>query len=264
MSTEVKNNLKYILLSMKYNIQREMLNRTSFLMNVLLMILNNMSIVIQWVVFFSLRPDFGGYTFEYQMLAISISAYTYGLVYLLFGGVNNISKYIEYGALDKYLLKPKSTLIGVLTSKTEISALGDILFSVILFLIYFHNPLQILLYILVSTLSFLIMISFLIIINSITFWFIRFADTVEVFISAYLSFGMYPRTIFNMVVKTLMFTIVPVGFSIYIPVMLFQEFNILYLLILILITILMVLFSRFIFYKGLKRYTSSNMAVINI
>lgn len=264
MLMEVKNNIKFILLSIKYNVAREMLNKASFLMNVLLMILNNASLIIQWVVFFSLKSDFDGYTFENQMLAISLCTITYGLVFLFFGGVNNISKYIEYGALDKYMLKPKSVLISVLTSRTQISALGDMIFGIVIFLIYYHNPLQILLYVLVSILSFLIMISFLIIINSVTFWFIRFSDTVEMFQSAYLSFSMYPKTIFDTGIQILMHTIIPIGFSIYIPVMLFNEFSVLRLFILILSAIIMVLFARFIFYRGLKRYTSSNMAVVNV
>ncbi len=264
MLMEVKNSLKYILLSMKYNVQREMINKTSFLMNVFLMILNNTSMIIQWVVFFSLKDNFNGYTFQEQMLTISLCAYTYGLVYLFFAGVDKISYFIEYGGLDKYITKPKSILVSVLTSKTQISAFGDLLFGIILFFIYYHSPLNILLFILVSTLSFLIMISFLIIINSITFWFIRFSDTVEMFQSAYISFSMYPKTIFDTTVKVLMHTIIPIGFSIYIPVELFRDFSIINLLILIGFTILIMLLARFVFYKGLKRYTSSNIAVVNV
>ena len=264
MLMEVKNNLKFLFLSMKYNVLREMLNKTSFLMNVLLMMLNNVSLIIQWVVLFSLKDDFNGYSFEDQMLTISLSALTFGLTFLFFGGVDNIAGFIEQGALDKYLTKPKSVLISVLTSRTHISALGDLLFGLILFLIYFHKPTEILLYILVSFLSFVIMLSFFITIHSITFWFIRFSDTVETLGSAYVSFGMYPRTIFDTSVKVIMHTIIPIGFSIYIPVMLFQEFSIIKLIILIVFAVLFFLFARFIFYRGLKRYTSSNMAVVNV
>ena len=264
MLMEAKNNLKFLFLSMKYNVLREMLNKTSFLMNVLLMMLNNVSLIIQWVVLFSLKDDFNGYSFEDQMLTISLSTLTFGLTFLFFGGVDNIAGFIEQGALDKYLTKPKSVLISVLTSRTHISALGDLLFGLILFLIYFHKPTEILLYILVSFLSFVIMLSFFITIHSITFWFIRFSDTVETLGSAYVSFGMYPRTIFDTSVKVIMHTIIPIGFSIYIPVMLFQEFSIIKLIILIVFAVLFFLFARFIFYRGLKRYTSSNMAVVNV
>lgn len=264
MLMEARNNIKFLFLSMKYNILREMLNKASFLMNILLMMLNNVSLIIQWVVLFSLKDDFNGYSFQDQMLTISLSALTFGITFFFFGGVDNISKFIEQGALDKYLTKPKSILVSVLTSRTQVSALGDILFGLILFLIYFHKPTEIILYIFVSFLSFVIMLSFLIIINSVTFWFIRFADTVEMLGSAYLSFSMYPRTIFDSTVKVLMHTIIPIGFSIYIPVMLFQEFSIIKLLILIVFSCMFFLFARFLFYRGLKRYTSSNIAVINV
>lgn len=264
MLTEARNNIKFLFLSMKYNILREMLNKASFLMNVFLMMLNNVSLIIQWVVLFSLKDDFNGYSFEDQMLTISLSALTFGLTFLFFGGVDNIATFIEHGALDKYLTKPKSVLISVLTSRTQISGFGDILFGIILFLIYFHKPTEILLYIVVGFLSFIIMLSFFIIIHSITFWFIRFSDTVETLGSAYVSFSMYPRTIFDTSIKVIMHTIIPIGFSIYIPVMLFQEFSIIKLLILIIFTCLFFLFARFIFYRGLRRYTSSNMAVVNV
>ena len=264
MLMEARNNIKFILLSMKYNVQREMLNKTSFLMNVLLMMLNNVSIIIQWGVFFSLKDSFNGYTFEDEMFAISLCTITYGMTFLFFGGVNRISYLIEYGGLDKYLTKPKSILISVLTSKTQISALGDMLFGIILFLIYYHNPIQILLFIFLSILSFFIMISFLIIINSITFWFIRFSDTVETFHSAFISFSMYPKTIFDTSIKIIMHTIIPVGFAIYLPVELFINFSILKMLLLVGFTIFNVLLARFVFYRGLKRYTSSNIVVANI
>lgn len=264
MLTEVKSNIKYIILSIKYNVQREMLNRGSFLTNVLLMMLNNASIVVQWLVFFSLKPDFGGYTFEDEMLAVALSTVTYGMTYLFFAGVDNIAKYIEQGALDKYLTKPKSPLIGVLTSKTQISALGDLLFGIIIFFIYYHNPIQFLLFLVCSFFSFIIMLSFFIIVNSITFWFIRFADTKQAFTDSYISFSLYPYTVFGNAVTVLMHTIIPVGFAIFLPVTLFQDFTVIKLLILIGFAIFNMVFAIFIFNRGLKRYTSSNMAVVNV
>lgn len=264
MLTEAKNNIKFILLSMKYNVQRQMTNSTSFLMNVNLMIANNASMTIQWFIYFSLNDNFNGHTFKQQMLVIAICCFSYGLTFLFFAGVNNISKYVEIGGLDKYLLKPKSILISVMTSETRISALGDLVFSIIIVLFYYNKPLQILLFLFVGFLSFLIELTFLIIINSITFWFIRFSDTIDTAIGSYNTFSTYPSTIFNKGIKILMFTIIPIGFAVYLPTSLFKDFNIYNLLIVICFTIFNLLFSRFLFYKGLKRYTSSNMTIIGV
>ena len=54
MLMEVKNQFKISFLSVKYALMREMLNKTTFITNVLFMILNNASFIIQWIVLFSL------------------------------------------------------------------------------------------------------------------------------------------------------------------------------------------------------------------
>ena len=139
----------------------------------------------------------------------------------------------------------------------------SIVFSLIIVLIYYNKPSQILLFLFIGFLSFLIELTFLIIINSFTFWFIRFSDMVDTSIGTYNTFSTYPSNIFNKGIKIIMYTIIPIGYAVYLPLSLFKNFNILNLLIVIGFTIFNVLFSRFLFYKGLKRYTSSNMAVIN-
>ena len=75
---------------------------------------------------------------------------------------------------------------------------------------------------------------------------------------------MYPKTIFDTSIKIIMHTIIPVGFAIYLPVELFINFSILKMLLLVGFTIFNVLLARFVFYRGLKRYTSSNIVVANI
>ena len=52
MLTAVKNQLKVNLLSVKYSLMREMLNKTTFLMNVIFMILNNACFIVQWIILF--------------------------------------------------------------------------------------------------------------------------------------------------------------------------------------------------------------------
>lgn len=60
MSTAVKNQLRVCLLSVKYNIMREMLNKVTFLTNIGFMVLNNASFILQWVILFHLKEDIGG------------------------------------------------------------------------------------------------------------------------------------------------------------------------------------------------------------
>ena len=75
----VKNQIKISLLSIKYACIREMLNKTTFITNVIFMILNNASFIIQWVILYSLRENVGGYSFKQVMFLWALAASTYGI-----------------------------------------------------------------------------------------------------------------------------------------------------------------------------------------
>ena len=64
MLTEVKNQFKVSFLSIKYSVMRELLNKATFISNIVFMMLNNASMIIQWLVLYSLREDMGGYSFK--------------------------------------------------------------------------------------------------------------------------------------------------------------------------------------------------------
>ena len=68
MLMEVKNQFKVSVLSIKFACMRELLNKTTFISNVLFMILNNASMIIQWIVLFSLKENIGGYSFNQVLL----------------------------------------------------------------------------------------------------------------------------------------------------------------------------------------------------
>ena len=80
----VKRQVKVTLLSIKYAFMRELLNKTTFFSNVFFMILNNASFIIQWVILFSLKDNFGGYTFKQVLLLWGIAAGTYGFSHFFF------------------------------------------------------------------------------------------------------------------------------------------------------------------------------------
>ena len=60
----VKNQLRVCLLSLKYNIMREMLNKVTFLTNIGFMMLNNAAFIVQWIILLRLKTDIGGYTLD--------------------------------------------------------------------------------------------------------------------------------------------------------------------------------------------------------
>ena len=135
MLTAVKNELRVTLKSIKYSLVREMLNKASFIMNIVFMIINNASFLIQWAVLYSIKDNVGGYTFNQVLLLWGMAAATYGGAHLFFKKAFSISETIVNGKLDSFLVQPKNVLIAIATSEVEVSAIGDILYGYIMLFI---------------------------------------------------------------------------------------------------------------------------------
>ena len=78
------------------------------------------------------------------------------------------------------------------------------------------------------------------------------------------NFATYPDGIFKGVVKGILYTIIPVGMINYIPIKILTEFNIWLTLGVLGFTIFMIFLAFFIFNKGLKRYSSSNLMIARL
>ena len=103
MLTAVKGQLKVLILSIKYAVMREMLNKASFVSNIVFMILNNASFIVQWVILFSIKDAIGGYTLKKVLLLWGLAASTYGFSHFFFKKSYSLSSTINTGKLDSYL-----------------------------------------------------------------------------------------------------------------------------------------------------------------
>lgn len=254
-----KNQIKVSWLSIKYAIMRDMLNKVTFLTNIIFMILNNASCIIQWIVLYSLKDNVGGYTFNQIMLLWAIAASTYGFARFFFKNAFDLSELINVGKLDTYLVQPKNVLISIITSKISASALGDLLFGYIVLFIFGFSISNLILFTIFTICGGLILTSISIILNSLSFWFNKtdiIADTIN---NLMVNFATYPDGIFKGIVKVLLYTLIPVGIVNYIPVSIMTNFNINNFILVIGVTILLIVFAFILFYQGLKKYSSSNL-----
>ena len=108
MLTEAKNQLKVVYQSIKYALQREMLNKVTFISNIVFMILNNACFILQWIIIYSIKEDVGGYTFKQVILLWGMAALTYGISRFFFKEAFNLPEIINHGKLDNYLVQPKN------------------------------------------------------------------------------------------------------------------------------------------------------------
>ena len=255
----VKNQFRITLLSIKYALMREMLNKASFITNIVFMILNNASFLIQWIVLFSIKEDIGGFTMKQVFLLWGLSAMTYGFSRFFFKKAFTLSETINTGKLDAYLVQPKNVLLSAITTDVEPSALGDILYGYIILFIYGISIKGFLLLTFFGITGGLILTSISVILNSLSFWFSKTDTIADTGNSLMTNFSTYPDGIFKGIVKLMLYTIVPVGLTVYIPIQVMCNFNILKLLLVLGMTIIIIIFAFSIFNRGLKKYSSSNL-----
>ncbi len=260
----VRNQFKVSLLSIKYAIMRELLNKVTFVTNIVFMILNNASFIIQWVVLFSIKDDFGGFGLKDVLILWGLSAMAYGFSRFFFKKAFSLSETINTGKLDSFLVQPKNVLLSAITTDVEPSALGDILYGYIILFIYGMNLKNFILLTIYGMTGGLVLTSISVILNSLSFWFSKTDVIADTGNSLMINFSTYPDGIFKGVVKLMLYTIVPVGIVVYIPIQVIIEFNIIKLSITILFTIFIVCLAFLVFNKGLKKYSSTNLMVARI
>lgn len=259
MLTEVKNQLKVILLSVKYNIMREMTNHITFATNILFMMLNNAIFIIQWLLFFQLKDNIGGYRIGDILVLWGLAASTFGFANIFFKRAFDLPDLIINGKLDSFLVQPKNVLLGVISSGTSTSAIGDLLYGFILLCVFKFSLVNLILFAVVTMTGGLILTSFAVILGSLSFWIVKGDILSGNLVGAMVNMSTFPDGIFKGVVKLLLYSFIPVGLAVYLPIKLIISFHMGYLLLILGFTAFIVWIAFVVFYKGLKRYSSSNL-----
>lgn len=261
MLMEVKNQLRVNFLAIKYGLMREILNKTTFFMNVVFMILNNACFIVQWVILFSLRDNIGGYGLKQVLLLWGLTSSIFGISHFFFESAYKLSDTINTGKLDAFLVQPKNVLLSTITASISTSAIGDMIYGMIVLFIYGFSIKTFLLFVTFAVTGSLMLTAIAVILGSLSFWFNKSDFIADTGNSLMIQFSTYPDGIFKGVVKILLYTLIPVGLTVYIPTSIIVKFDIYLFLLVIAVTTILVSLSFLIFYKGLKRYSSSNLMV---
>lgn len=256
-----KNQLRVVFLTTKYALIREMLNKTTFLTNIIFMILNNAGFIIQWVILYSIKEGIGGYSFKQVLLLWGLASGTCGFSRFFFYKAFDLSDVINNGKLDSFLVQPKNVLISVITSGVSTSAIGDLIYGYMMAFFYSCSITHLLLFTFLIITGGIILVSVTVILSSFSFWFQRADMISEVGNSIMINFATYPEGIFKGLIQILFYTVLPIGFVNYLPVQLLFTFDFQSLLIIFLIMVLFVILAFCFFYRGLRRYSSSNLMI---
>ena len=161
--------------------------------------------------------------------------------------------------MDSYLTQPKNVFINIATSRCDFSASGDFLYGLVMGILASNNIFDYVKILGYSILGSIIMIATMTIIRSMAVFVGDVDEMAERYEHTFLiNFSVYPEEIFGKVIKFMLYTLVPAGYIVHLPIRLIRDFNILHFLLLILAIAIYVIIAVNIFKKALKNYESGN------
>ena len=223
------------------------------------MMLNDATFIVQWVILLRLKDNVGGYTMSEIMLLWGLAASSFGLSRILFARVFSLPDLIINGKLDSYLVQPKNILLSVITSATDTSAIGDLLYGLLIMCIFCFSMKRFFLFLLFTVTGAMIVTAFALLMGSLSFWFVRAEMFGNHMVGSMISFSTYPDGIFKGAARFLLYNVIPVGMTIYRPVHIMITLDMTMLLEVLGYMLLLIVAAVVVFYRGLRRYTSSSL-----
>jgi ABC-2 type transport system permease protein len=224
------------------------------------MFLNNAFFIFFWWVIFQRVPSIAGYGFREIMTIWALAASTFGAVHIVFGNAGRLPEIIMNGGLDTFLLQPKDVYMSVQCSSMNLSAWGDLIFGFVLFFAIFGPDIgKLMLFILFTCAGGLLMGAVLTSAGALTFFIGNSSTITRMAMEFLLNFSLYPDSIYGTEIKLIMYTLLPAGFMIFMPIRLLSAFSWPGLLLLLAVDAVYVTAAYVFFSKGLERYESGNL-----
>jgi len=250
---------KFLLAVWKANLLSVMEYRVAFLTQVIGMLLNNFMYFAIWIVFFQRFKDVNGWQINDMWVTFGVLASAFGLVSLLFGNAFNLGDIIMKGRLDYYLSLPRPVLLHAVASRMIGSGMGDFTYGFISYGLsgYFTWD-GLARYVLATILAATVFVSFLILVQSLSFWLGLIGNMTNLLVNAMVTFGIYPASLFDNTAKFILFTIIPAAFMGTVPADFIRGFTWTTLGELFLGAVVFLFLAILLFSIGLRRYESGS------
>ena len=259
------NNFKFLLAIWKANLQSAMEYRISFLTQMIGMMANNFLYFAIWIIFFDRFKDVRGWGVNDMYVTFGILASAFGLVSVLFGNAFMLSDIIAKGRLDYYLSMPKPVLLHTVSSRMIASGMGDFAYGFVSYILsgYFTWD-GLARYVIAMLLAATVFAAFLILTQSLAFWFGMMNNFSNLVLNAILTFGIYPITLFDNYAKIILFTIIPAALMGAIPAEFIRAFTWQSLIQLLIGAIGFLGLAIIVFRAGLRRYESGSAIQVEV
>jgi len=257
--------LKFLLAVWQANLLSAMEYRVAFISQVIGMILNDFMYFMIWIIFFDRFKDVRGWGVTDMYITYGVLASSFGLVSLLFGNAFTLSEIINNGRLDYYLSLPRPVLLHTVSSRMISSGMGDFTYGFISYALSGQYTWDgFLRFLLATLLAAVVFVSFLILVQSLAFWFGIISSLTSFMINAMVTFGIYPTTLFDSYAKLILFTVIPAALMGTVPAEFIAQFSWQSLAELLAGAIIFLFLSVTVFYTGLKRYESGSAIQVEV
>ena len=254
--------IKFALYAIKKNIQNSAELKTSFLMNIFGMAINNTAFIIIWIFFVKTVGVINGWMASDIVGLLGFSTLCYGIILSVGDGLRRLPDLVSSGSFDRFLLSPKNLLIRIATSSFGPSAVGDAVFGAICLIIYGilinATLIQVLLIVFLVIITSIIFLSLVIIIFSTSFLFIDSDQVTTGIFNFFLTPGLFHGGAFHGLMKLFTTFIVPSLLVGTIPIEIVRDLSMGKLLLICVLALFWFFLSIKIFNKCVKKYESSN------
>ena len=258
--------LKIFACYFKLNLASALEYRASFFTQAFGMALSNSSFIFfWWVAFDQIGGAIAGYTFENVLFIWAITSTGFGIAHILFANVGRLSSLIITGELDTFMLHPCNVLVNILCARTSLSAYGDFIYGFVIMVIFFWgNPAAWIWFIFGITMCAILMTAINLAAHTFTFYLGEASVIGQLAMEFTINFSIYPEKIYTPAIRALMYSLIPAGIAVHIPLRLFRQFSPQTALAALGVAILYCAAAAAFFYRGLRRYESGNVIVTKL
>ncbi|MGD9682087.1 MAG: ABC transporter permease [Candidatus Obscuribacterales bacterium] len=243
-----------------FNLKSQWAYRGAFISQMFAMAANNCVWVAFWALFFERFPVLRGWGVKDVITLWAIAATGFGIAHTVCGNALALPWLIARGQLDVWMLYPRALLSHVLLGRMSATACGDTVFGFAVYVLFVRPDLpHFCLFVALSFAVAFLFVGFSILTGSLTFFLGNAEGLAEQWRFSMITFSTYPATLFEGVVKIILYTLIPAAFVSYLPIEALREMSLYYSLLTVLGALAVLLVGVLVFYLGLRRYESGNL-----
>lgn len=248
---------------MKIHFKSELQYKISFILSFISQFFVFFGYYFTIICLFDKFSNIKGFTMYEVLFTFSIIQFGYSFCETFFRGVDQFDDLIVNGSFDRLLLRPQNILLQVFANEVSFVKASRLIQSIIIFIIAFINvdivwniaKIITLVFMIISSIS--VFLSIFILSASYCFITIKGLEVRNLFTDGGKHMAQYPIGIFKKGFVFFFTFIIPFGFVNYYPLLyLIDKTNNTFLVFSPLITLVYLVPSIIMFYKGIKRYSS--------